>query len=69
MTVETTSQQPQLTEREKEVARLITLDLTYQEIADQLSISIDTVYFHIGNMLVKLNARSRVGIAVWYLKN
>jgi DNA-binding CsgD family transcriptional regulator len=38
MTVET-SQQPQLTEREKEVARLITLDLTYQEIADQLSIS------------------------------
>jgi DNA-binding CsgD family transcriptional regulator len=68
MTVET-SQQPQLTEREKEVARLITLDLTYQEIADQLSISIDTVYFHIGNMLVKLNARSRVGIAVWYLKN
>jgi len=68
MTVET-SQQPQLTEREKEVARLITLDLTYQEIADQLSISIDTVYFHIGNMLVKLNARSRVGIAVRYLKN
>jgi len=65
MTVET---QIQLTEREKEVARLITLDLTYQEIADQLSISIDTVYFHIGNMLVKLNARSRVGIAVWYIK-
>lgn len=66
MTVETSSQQ--LTEREKEVARLITLDLSYQEIADQLSISIGTVYFHIGNILVKLNARSRVGIAVWYLK-
>jgi two-component system nitrate/nitrite response regulator NarP len=61
--------QPQLTDRELEIAELIVEDKSYEEIARQLNLALSTVYYYVGNMLMKLNARSRTGIAVWYLRN
>ena len=50
---------PRLTERELGVLRLIESGASNKEIADQLSLSIHTVKFHIGNLYVKLGVRTR----------
>lgn len=57
-----------LTQRERDVAALIVEDRTNQEIADQLQLSPHTVKFHVLNLMVKLNTRSRVGIAVEWIR-
>ena len=49
----------QLTEREREVVRLVALGSTGREIADELQISHETVRTHIRNAMEKLHARSR----------
>jgi len=46
------------TEREVEVIRALTLGLKYEEIADQLYISTNTVKFHIKNILQKTGFHS-----------
>lgn len=51
-----------LTVREEEVLRLIRQGLTNEEIGDELNLTRSTIQFHVGNMLVKLAARNRVGI-------
>ncbi|MEM6632247.1 MAG: response regulator transcription factor [Bacteroidota bacterium] len=51
-----------LSNREKEVLRLIVEEYTTQEIADQLFISIKTVETHRRNLLSKLNARNTAGL-------
>jgi PAS domain S-box-containing protein len=48
-----------LSEREREVARLVALGYTGPEIADQLQIAHDTVRTHVRNAMVKVDARSR----------
>ena len=48
-----------LTEREREIVRLVALGSTGREIADQLHISHETVRTHIRNAMAKLHARSR----------
>jgi DNA-binding CsgD family transcriptional regulator len=48
-----------LSAREKEIVNLVALGMTGPEIADELSISHDTVRTHVRNSMVKLNARSR----------
>ncbi len=67
MTTETLQQK--LTPRELEVARLVSQDLEYEEIASQLCITPGTVYDHVLSIRLKLNLRSRVGVAVWYIQN
>lgn len=54
-----------LTERELEVLRLIAEGLSNKEIAQQLCITVRTANFHVGNILHKLHAVSRVEAAVW----
>jgi len=49
-----------LTERELEVLRLLACGERNVEVATKLGISIKTVEFHVGNLLGKLGARSRV---------
>ncbi|OZD59792.1 hypothetical protein CH263_22345 [Rhodococcus sp. 06-1059B-a] len=53
-----------LTSREMEVLDGITLGQSNTEIAAGLFISVNTVKFHVSNVLRKLNARSRTEAAV-----
>ncbi len=54
-----------LTEREREVLRLITTGLSNKEIAQALTITVRTSDFHVSNILRKLDVISRVEAAVW----
>ncbi len=58
--------QPQrLTEREFEVAELVTEGLTNQAIARRLSVAPRTIDSHVDNIRRKLEVRSRAQIAAW----
>ena len=57
-----------LTLRELQVVRLLSQDLSHQEIADHLQISKRTVYFHVENALRKTDCRSIVGLVVAFIK-
>ena len=48
-----------LSERQQQVAALVCLRYTNDEIAEKLHISSDTVKTHVGNILRKFNVRSR----------
>ena len=52
-----------LTEREREIADLVTDRLTNREIAAQLFLSEKTIESHLRNVFVKLGASSRVEVA------
>ncbi len=54
---------PGLTEREQQVLRLVTAGLRNREIAAQLSISENTVKYHMRNILDRLQAKSRTELA------
>jgi DNA-binding NarL/FixJ family response regulator len=50
---------PRVTSKERAVLAAVARGLKNQEIADELSISLNTVEFHMRNLLVKLGASSR----------
>jgi DNA-binding NarL/FixJ family response regulator len=54
-----------LTRRERQVAAVVALGLSNQEIADELVVSIKTVEAHISHILSKLGFSSRTQIAAW----
>jgi len=54
----------ELTSRELEVVRLIARGLSNGEIADELTIGETTVKTHVGNILLKLDARDRAQVVV-----
>ncbi|MDX1510950.1 MAG: alpha/beta fold hydrolase [Nitriliruptorales bacterium] len=54
-----------LTDREREVAELVSEGLTNAEIGKRLTISPRTVESHVGNIREKLDLRSRAQIASW----
>jgi hemoglobin len=56
---------PGLTDREKEVLRLVALGKNNTEIAGELIISINTVTRHLTNIFVKTSTRNRVEAAVY----
>ena len=56
---------PELTDRQLEIARLIAEDLTNRQIADRLFLSERTVETHITNILNKLGLNSRVQLSRW----
>ena len=51
-----------LTQREREIIRLIALEHTNEEIAARLFLSVDTVKTHRKNLMAKLNVRSTAGL-------
>ena len=56
---------PGLTEREREVLRLVALGRKNPEIAAELFISVNTVTRHVTNIFVKTSTRNRVEAAVY----
>jgi DNA-binding CsgD family transcriptional regulator/energy-coupling factor transporter ATP-binding protein EcfA2 len=60
---------PQLTRRETEITRQITLGKTNQQIADELFVTVKTVEAHITRILSKLDMTSRTQIALWAVEN
>ncbi len=57
-----------LTPRETQVLRVIAMGLSNQEIADALSISVETVKEHVQNLLRKLAVSDRTQAAVWAVR-
>jgi DNA-binding NarL/FixJ family response regulator len=57
-----------LTEREKEILKLVTRGLSNKEIAQILKLSDGTVKVHVSNILSKLNVASRTEAATWALQ-
>ncbi|WP_167202681.1 response regulator [Actinomyces respiraculi] len=53
-----------LTEREREVLRLIALGLTNQELCDRLWLSMTTVKTHVSHLLAKTGSRDRVQLVL-----
>ncbi len=58
-----------LTEREREVLRLVARGETDAEIAARLVLSAHTVHRHIANIRTKLGVPSRTAAAAWALRN
>jgi len=54
-----------LTEREKEILRLLSFGKSNQQMADQLSISQHTVKNHLYNIFKKINVSNRLEAALW----
>lgn len=54
-----------LTDRERDIARLVARGFTNQEIATELVISAGTAKTHLANIQAKLKLRNRVEIAAW----
>lgn len=58
-----------LTNREIDIIKLIVKDYSNQEIADKLFISIRTVETHRKNIMVKLHAKSTIGLVHYAIQN
>lgn len=54
----------EFTERELDVLRCLALGYSNQEIADALYMSVNTVRFHIGNLISKTGLASRIELAI-----
>lgn len=54
----------ELTEREREVLRLLAMGYSNQEIADELEVSINAVRFHLTNLHTKTGCASRTELAI-----
>ncbi|UVI35074.1 response regulator [Brevibacterium spongiae] len=59
----TSSRVDRLSQREHDIARLVAVGRTNQEICAELFISLGTVKTHLGNIQTRLEARNRVEIA------
>lgn len=59
----------QFTKRELELFKFVTTDLSYKEIADQMNCSTRTVENYKDALSQKLNIKTRVGLAVYAIKN
>lgn len=60
---------PNITEREYEFLSLLCSDLSYKQIAEKMSVSDRTVDGYRDDLFEKLNIKSRVGLAVYAVKN
>jgi DNA-binding NarL/FixJ family response regulator len=57
-----------LTEREREVVRLVAQGKSNREMADALVVTKRTIETHINNILYKLNLNSRAQLVVWAIE-
>ncbi|WP_075341636.1 response regulator [Tenacibaculum agarivorans] len=58
-----------LTEREIEVLKLITQELSTSEIADKLGLTVKTIETHRRNLYKKIKVKNVVGLAIYAVKN
>lgn len=58
-----------LSDREKEICKLIVLGYSNKEISDELYISLNTVKNHLNNIYKKLGVSDRTQAAVAIMKN
>lgn len=58
-----------LSNREAEVAELVTQGLSNKEVANRLFVTEKTVKFHLTNIYKKMNVKSRAQLIVWCLPN
>jgi two-component system invasion response regulator UvrY len=58
-----------LSEKEKEFVRLACTDLTYAEIAEKMYLSARTVDGYRNTLFAKTHVTSRVGLAMWAIRN
>jgi DNA-binding NarL/FixJ family response regulator len=56
---------PGLTEREREIAGLVSRGMANREIAEKLVLSVRTVETHVSRVLTKLGLRTRGELTVW----
>lgn len=59
----------ELTEREKEVIKLVAKQFKTSEIAEKLSLSHHTVETHRKNLISKLNVRNTAGLVIYAIEN
>ena len=64
-----TTESPQISEREQEILRLVATGATNQQIAQELSISINTVKVHLRNIFGKIGAASRTEATLYAVRN
>ena len=68
-TVNQQDEEVKLNGRELEFIKLASTELTYKEIADQMSISVRTVDGYRDSLFEKLQVKSRVGLVLYAIKN
>ena len=66
---QSSSSNDKLTDREKDVLKLLLMGLANKEVADQLSISPHTVVSHRKNIIEKTGIKSLSGLAVYAILN
>ena len=59
----------EFTEKELDVLRIIAMGYTNQEIADELVISVNTVRFHLANLISKTGCNSKIELAILATKS
>ena len=57
-----------LNQRERQFLQLVCSELTYVQIADRMCVSPRTVDGYRETLFMRLNIRSRVGLALWAVK-
>lgn len=60
---------PKLKQRETDFLELIATDLTYKEIAEKMNLSARTIDGYRDQMFDRFNVKSRVGLAIYAIKN
>ncbi|WP_207536375.1 response regulator [Desertivirga arenae] len=63
------SSKTELNQRELEFLKYIATELTYKEIADEMSVSVRTIDNYRDSLFEKLQVKSRVGLALYAVKN
>ncbi len=58
-----------LNDRETKFLELVCTEMTYKEIADKMFLSFRTIDGYRDNLFIKLNVKSRVGLALYAIKN
>src|SRR3954468_18794865 len=57
---------PRITERQREVAELVALGYSNNEIAEQLHLTLSGAKYHVSELLRRLGLESREEISGWY---
>jgi two-component system, NarL family, invasion response regulator UvrY len=59
----------ELSDRKKQIIKLICRQLTSKEIGEKLGLSVRTVEVHRLNLFKQIKVKNNVGVAIWAIKN